>query len=488
MITERAPNDRGSPPETEVRSLEPGRRPEGFDVTVIGAGLAGLSAAASLTAGGWRVLVLEARSRLGGRATSFRDREAGEIVDNGQHVLFGCYRETFEFLRRVGADHAVRLQRDLEVACIDERGRRTVLRCPTAPAPVHLLAGVLEWDAMPMRDRLSILKVVGPLRLARRHYRGRTQHLPASPGETVRDWLLLHGQSEPLRRLLWEPLALAALNQRPEVAGAEPFVHVLSEMFGADRAAAAVGLPALPLERAFAEPARVFVEQGGGRVRTGCPARVRRASPARVRAEARGAPVESRAVVCAVPWFALRETVDDEVAAEPTFGAVVAAATALGCSPIVTVNLWLDRPVLDQPFVGLPARQWQWAFDKRQLWDEQAGHLSLVSSGADEVLALTNEALIANALAELREALPEVRRATIRHASVVREPRATFSLAPGGPARPATRTPFENLFLAGDWTATGLPGTIESAVISGHRAAAEAARLLASRPATAPRP
>lgn len=468
-----------------------------FDVAVIGGGLAGLSAATSLAAAGWRVLVLEARSRLGGRATSFRDRETGDSVDNGQHVLFGCYRQTFEFLQRIGAGRGVRLQDDLEVASIDGHGRRAVLRCPPIPAPMHLLAGVLEWEALPLRDRLSVLKLVRPLRLARRHYRGRTSHVPASPGETVHDWLVMNGQSESIRRLLWEPLALAALNQSPRVAAAEPFVRVLSEMFGADRSDAAIGLPAVPLEQLFAEPARVFVEAAGGEVRTGCQGCIRgvssEAAPGasalpQVRVEADGTAVESRAVICAVPWFALREAVDAAVAAEPVFARTLETAAELGCSPIVTVNLWLDRPVLDHPFVGLPARRWQWVFDKQQLWRGPTGHLSLVSSGADDVVQMTNEQMVELALAELRQAIPEARRATARHVSVVREPRATFSLAPGQPARPRTRTPFENLFLAGDWIATGLPGTIESAAVSGHRAAAAVTTLLARRPADPPRP
>ena len=137
------------------------------DVIVVGGGFAGLSAAAALAGRGARVLVIDARSQLGGRATAFVDRATGELVDNGQHVLFGCYRETFEFLRRIDALGHVRFQPSLEVVYLDTAGRRSVLRCPALPAPLHLLGAVLAWDVMPWRDRLSALKLAGPLRRAR---------------------------------------------------------------------------------------------------------------------------------------------------------------------------------------------------------------------------------------------------------------------------------------------------------------------------------
>src|ERR1051325_946027 len=129
----------------------------GYDVVVIGAGFAGLSAAVRLTAAGARVLVLEARGRLGGRATAFPDRETGELVDNGQHVLLGCSTETFAFLRDAGASDHVRLEPQLAATMIDRQGRRSRLACPSLPSPFHLLAGVMDWDALSWTDRLSVL-------------------------------------------------------------------------------------------------------------------------------------------------------------------------------------------------------------------------------------------------------------------------------------------------------------------------------------------
>jgi zeta-carotene desaturase len=157
---------------------------------------------------------------------------------------------------------------------------------------------------------------------------------------------------------------------------------------------------------------------------------------------------------------------------------VLARANQMASSPIVTVNLWFDRDVLadvQASFVGLPGRSMQWVFDKRAVFGGDASHLSLVSSGASPLVALTNAELIATAHAELLDALPAVRGASLVRATVVREPRATFSLAPGQPVRPQAATPVRGLYLAGDWIDTGLPATIESAVRSGHRAADRAA-------------
>jgi zeta-carotene desaturase len=143
----------------------------------------------------------------------------------------------------------------------------------------------------------------------------------------------------------------------------------------------------------------------------------------------------------------------------------------MASSPIVTVNLWFDRPIIDEPLIGLPGRSMQWVFDKRLVFGGDAAHLSLVSSGADGMVSRSNEELIRTAHDELLDALPPVRSAKLLRATVVREPRATFSLAPGQPARPTVETGVNGLFLAGDWIDTGLPATIESAVRAGHHAA-----------------
>jgi hydroxysqualene dehydroxylase len=437
------------------------------DVIVVGAGFAGLSAATALAERGARVLVLEGRPGLGGRATAFTDPQTGELVDNGQHALFGCYHETFRFLRRIGTEHLVQLDEALEIEYLDRAGVRTRLKAAHLPSPWHLLAGLARWPALAWRDRLAAIRL-GPAlaRAARRHARGLP--LDGAEDESVERWLERHGQTPRLIEMLWDPLAVAALNQPPAVAAAAPFVRVLAQMFGGSRRDAAIGLPRVPLDALYALPAADWLRAGGSEVRTHARARIACDDERVSHVEVRGERLEAPVVISTVPWHALDETL---APVPPSMREIVAAAAATTSSPIVTVNLWLDRPVTDVPFVGLPGRTMQWVFDKRQAFGMHASHLSLVSSGAEAIVARANADLIELALSEVREGLPLAREARVVRATVVREKRATFSLAPGQPPRPPTVTPVTGLLLAGDWIDTGLPATIESAVVSGHWAA-----------------
>jgi len=438
------------------------------DVVIVGAGFAGLSAGAALSEAGARVLVLDARRQLGGRATAFVDKVTGELVDNGQHVLFGCYRETYRFLERIGADANVWRQPSLAITFIDRLGRRSSLRCPPIPAPLHLLAGVLDWDGLPWRDRLSVFRLARPLLAARRALKDTSSTL-APAGETVSAWLDRHRQGRKVCEWLWQPLAVAALNQASDEASALTFVRVLAEMFGPDADAAAVVLPIVPLNAMYGEPGRTYIHEKGGDVRTGALARVVCERDKVVAVDVQGERIATSNVIAAVPWFALRPLLGGTP--PPPVEAIVADADRMTSKPIVTVNLWYDAPVLDEPFVGLPERTIQWVFDKRLIQGGATSHLSLVSSGADALVHKDDATLTTLAVREIEEALPAAGRARLTRATVIREKRATFSLAPGQPPRPGTVTPLRGFYLAGDWIDTGLPGTIESAVISGHWAA-----------------
>jgi zeta-carotene desaturase len=427
---------------------------------IVGAGFAGLAAAVRLCEAGRRVLVLEARPRLGGRATALLDRETNLPVDNGQHVMFGCYRETLALLRTVGAEDRVWRQQTLDVPFVDARGRRTRLRCPDLPAPLHLLGGLVGWTAIGWKDRWAAARLW-------RRVQGSGFRVQGERGPTVREWLAELRQTRRLSEFLWEPLAVAALNEAPEEASAEAFAAVLRLMFSDGASNAAVVMPAVPLDQMYAEPARAFIDGRGGGVRRNALAKIvvknGRVDGARVGEEV----IPAETVVCTVPWNSFANAFDGGV--PPEIGQVAEVAASLGSRPIVTVNLWYDRPVLDEPFVGFPGGTIQWAFDKG---GSTGCHLSLTVSGASTLVDLSNDAIIAIAVADLQERLPRARAAALRRGTVVRERHATFSTLHQGLKRPGVATDVQGLFLAGDWIDTGLPGTIEGAVRSGNLAAA----------------
>ena len=319
---------------------------------------------------------------------------------------------------------------------VDEVGRRSTLSCPPLPSPLHLLAGLVEWEALRIGDRLSALSLAAPLRRARRYLESGKGVLPASDGETVESWLIRNGQSRRLREMLWEPLALAALNQPANEAAAPVFVRVLAQMFGPDPKDSAVAMPLRPLDALYAEPAREFIDARGGEVRTSCPARVRIGDGRVAWVDARGERVEAGVVIVAVPWFASRTpspaTLARWSACSPRSRAVVA-------SPIVTVNLWFDRGVLAGavrrpagPRLPVGVRQ---APGLRRL---RVAPVVRVERRRRRGGAVERGPRVARHGPSWPRRCRLRARRTVLRSVVVRERRATFSLAPGQPPRPDT--------------------------------------------------
>lgn len=439
-------------------------------VIVIGGGFAGLAAGVDLAARGIAVTIVEARPRLGGRAYSFRDDETGEVVDNGQHAMMGCYHETLAFLGRIGAAHKVIRQPNLRVEMIDARRGAGVITCPPLPSPLHMLLGVLRYRLLSRAERWRAL--LGGVRLmALRRRRDRRL------GEaTVEELLIALGQSGNSRTSFWYPVAIATLNESPHRAAAAPFAEVLARAFFGSRRDSQFILPRVGLSELYTDDARRFIEQRGGRLECKAVVAATEAQAGRVMALhlRDGRRVETDAVISTVPPSALGTFAPAEVRAHvPQFDT----------SPIVSVHLWFDRPVLASDFIGLLGTTTQFVFNRSRLIGQGNGDgqqfVSAVISAGRDVVAWDNDRVAQIVTADIRALLPGAAQARVIRSVVVREKHATISLVPAVErVRPDVTTPVPNFFLAGDWTDTGLPATIESAVLSGRRAAGAAARSL----------
>ena len=442
-------------------------------VVVIGGGFAGLAAAIALQERRHEVRLLERRGVLGGRATSYRDAVSGEDVDNGTHLMVGAYHATLDLIRRAGAADLLLEQDDLRLDYVDERGPCS-LDCPPLPAPLHLVAGILSLRA-PWRVRFQALRFGLAARFG-----------PPPVGLTLAEWFARAGQGAEVRTLLWDPMATAILNETPERAAAVLFHRVFREAFLRDSRDSRLVF----LRRGYGELhdrlARYFQGRGGVIRRRALAEAVdveggravavrysqRPESKQEIRAGGPAVPgrLEAQAVVSAVPWNALPALLPDAWCARPPFDALA----RLRGSPIVSVEMWLDRVVVDRVMVGLRGCEVDWVFDKGRLFGRPGPpqHLAFIISAAWRSVPRPNAELSETAEAALRRYFPAMAGATVMRVLVLREPDATFASDPEAETlRPQTVTPIGGFYLAGDWTDTGLPATIEGAVRSGLRAA-----------------
>ncbi|HKE02985.1 MAG TPA: hydroxysqualene dehydroxylase HpnE [Blastocatellia bacterium] len=440
-------------------------------VLILGGGFAGLAAAVDLAEAGRRVLLLERRSFLGGRAYSFTDKITGDTVDNGQHLMMGCYHRTLRFLEKIGSLDKLKFQPDPRVDFLHEEANGSVIhasfKCPPLPAPLHLLGGLARLKTIGWGDRLRALGVG----LAVRALNGNRDRLAEI---TVRQWLDSLGQSERIQRRFWNPMALATLNEAPEIASADMFARVIELGFMRTKRDSAMVISRVGLSDLYTQQAKTFIEARGGEVRLNAEVAEigfedNRAAGVTLRS---GERIEADVVISAVPYFALRRALTAEVA-----GSHFPHLDGFKSAPIVSINLWYDEPVTDLEFAGLLDSPIEWVFNKNAISrsgaPERAGgrrqHLALVISGAHDAATKTKEELVAMADGQAKRFFPAARGQSPFHAFVVREHDATLSHTVGtARLRPSNRTQFDNLLIAGDWTSTGLPATIEGAVQSGQ--------------------
>ena len=441
------------------------------DVIVIGGGLSGLSTAVDLASRGISVLILEQRRHPGGRTYSFADEKTGSIIDNGQHLMMGCYHETRWLLRTIGSEHLAALQPNLHIDFRSPLSGSSTLHCPTLPAPLHLLAGLMKLHSLTLSDRLKLLRVG----LEIHKHPEEIERFVTS--RTVHQWLDSLGQSEANKKYLWDVIAVGSLNEDPRLASALLFYRVLRAAFLGERENSSFLIPRVGLTQLLNEPSVSYIRSKNGDIQFQCSAEAFVHEHSHVKAVrcSDGVTRSAGAFVSAIPWFNISGLLPAEEPASK-------AAEALEASPILSINLWFDRVVMDEPFLALLDSSVQWVFNKSNGNDskESSGqYLSLIVSGARELIDRNAEELVALALKDLAKVLPRIGLARLTHSVVLKEKRATFSPRPGIESlRPSCNTSLRNLFLAGDWTNTGYPASIEGAVMSGRRVAARVAEYL----------
>ncbi|HEX9829534.1 MAG TPA: hydroxysqualene dehydroxylase HpnE [Bacteroidota bacterium] len=438
-----------------------------YDVIIIGGGLSGLSAAVELSARGKKILLLEQRPFLGGRTYSFIDETTGDTVDNGQHLLMGCYHETRRYLKRIGSEHLATLQPNLHIDFLHPQRGKASLACPAIPSPLHVLTGLLRLQSLSFNDRLKLLRVGLELFLHSSTKEQRLQHL------TVDEWLTSLGQTSVNKKYLWDIIAIGTLNDDPKTVSALLFFRVLRAAFAGTREDSSLLIPRVGLSELLVGPAVRFLKMHGAEIRTDCGVKeilTDGNSVQGVRCED-GSVVTARTYISALPYYALQPLFHD-----PTLP-LLSYLTKFESSPIVTIHLWLDRSVMEEDFVALLDLRVQWIFNKSGMFVQSSvkgrQYLSLVISGAAEYVAVEKDQLVALAMEDMRRVLSRAASATVVHSLVIKEKRATFSPTPDiEPLRPSAESGLSNFLLAGDWTNTGYPATIEGAVLSGKRAAA----------------
>ena len=436
-------------------------------VAVIGGGLAGIAAALDCADAGAEVTLLEVRPRLGGAAYSF-ERE-GLRMDNGQHVFLRCCLAYRALLARLGSEHGVFLQPRLEIPVVSRGGAVSMLRRSSLPAPLHLAGALLRYRHLTVRERLRAGRAA--LALGRLNARA-----PELDGRTLGAWLAAHGQGPRAVAALWDMVALPTLNlpaaQASLALGAFVFQRGLLERADAGD----IGFHRRPLSEIVGEPAERELRARGVELRLGW--RAERVSTTGggfevgdAGEEARsgdGGRVQADAVIVALPHARagrLIERLDPGAAA---------GAAALQGSPIVNIHVVYDRRVCELPFaagVGTPV---QYVFDRTEAGGVGEGcqYLAVSLSGADREMGMSVDALRERYLPALADLFPRARAARVERFLVTREHAATFRAQPGvGALRPGPRTSVPGLVLAGAWTDTGWPATLEGAVLSGHAAA-----------------
>ena len=440
---------------------------------VIGGGLAGLSASVALAEAGWRVRLFEQRPFLGGRAASYVLPD-GEHVDNCQHVTFGCCTNLEDFYRRVGAGNKIKFFDRLIL--LDPQGRRGEMHAGVLPAPFHMTGSFLTFSPLALKDKLCIARAFYAILQSGGH----PPDLDSPARISMLEWLQRRKQTPAAISRFWRVVLVSALSEELDRIDASYGIDVFWKAVLSNKNGYRMGVPSVALGDLY-DGCRLAIEKKGGEVIFRSPLRGLRIENGKLIAVLfdEGRQESANAYVLALPHLVLSELLPESIKQTDT---ALGNLDKITVAPITGVHLWFDRHVMTEPFLSLLDTTTQWIFNKSALYATSNGaaagspdkgqYLQLVISASYDLLQKPRQEIIDLCLAEVRHALPAARAANLLKATVIKEAAATFSPQPGVDRwRPMQQTSIAGLFLAGDWTATGWPATMEGAVRSGYLAA-----------------
>ena len=437
---------------------------------MVGGGVAGLAAACALADAGFRVTVLERRGYLGGRASSYLHPGTGEVIDNCQHVLFGCCTNLVGFYQRIGV--ADKIFWDSRMTLIEPGGRRSVLAPSSLPAPLHGLPAILKSRCFSLKDKLSLIFAFTSVMFGSK----------PDPNRSLFDWLEAHLQSSGAMERFWRLVIASALNADLDQISLPYAVKVIRELFLNSAYAGSMGMSTVPLSDLY-RGAQAYIEARRGRIEfnSNVESAAWNDETKAWTIAAQGGEVTSGHLILALPFEATAKLLPN-MPENPAATALAAKMKALEHWPICSVHLWFDREITELDHAVLLDRDVHWMYHKSRwqpLRDSKASYIELVVSASREFAALNREQALARAMSQLAEFFPQVKEAKLIKSTLIKEMRATFGVPPGvDAARPNAKSAWPNCFLAGDWTATGWPSTMESAARSGYLAAEALCRSL----------
>ncbi len=439
-------------------------------VAIAGGGLAGLAAACALADSGFRVTLFERRPYLGGRASSYEHPGTGEVVDNCQHVLFRVCTNLVEFYRRIGVEDKIRWFD--EMTFIEPGGRTSVMHASPLPAPLHTAPSFLRFPFLSAKDKLAISRAIAKL----------TMTSQPDTGRSFLDWCQQQAQTANAIERFWKPILVSALSEDLDLISISAAAQVVRESMKSP-AARHMGVPSIPLTDLYNRAGDYIRDRGGEiRFRTSLETFSPHSSQVRIQVSDKSENDKSESersfdyLVLALPFDALDRVLPQTPEAAP----LRAQITHFETSPITGIHLWFDRQITDLDHAVLLDRTIQWMFHKSRLLITRGGenpessgsYIELVVSASKSLIDKSRSEVVDLALKEVREFFPAARAANLVKSTVIKEVHATYSPRPGIDAyRPHQSTAWPRVFLAGDWTASGWPATMEGAVRSGYLAA-----------------